>query len=92
MEKEECAGGVVPKDTMSGIVNNELLKNRRMTCLRGCVQRIPLLDSRQPQFRRLRVTLWRTAIRKWTPESIKTLTHMKAFLGLAQYYAIYMPN
>jgi hypothetical protein len=32
------------------------------------------------------------AIKKWTPQVIKTLTHLKGFLGLAQYYAIYMKN
>ena len=32
------------------------------------------------------------ALRKWTPEVMKNITHMKQFLGLAQYYAIYMQN
>jgi len=32
------------------------------------------------------------AIRKCSPENIKTITHLKQFLGLAQYYAIYMPH
>ena len=32
------------------------------------------------------------AIRKWTPEVMKRVTHLKAFLGLAQYYAVYMKN
>ena len=32
------------------------------------------------------------AIRKWTPESITRITHLKGFLGLAQYYAIYMQD
>ena len=32
------------------------------------------------------------ALNKWTPEVIKTVTHMKQFLGLAQYYALYMKN
>jgi len=32
------------------------------------------------------------AIKKWTPECITRLTHLKAFLGLAQYYAIYMKD
>jgi hypothetical protein len=32
------------------------------------------------------------AIKKWTPENIKTITHLKGFLGLAQYYAIYMKD
>jgi transposase InsO family protein len=32
------------------------------------------------------------AIKKWTPEVIKTITHLKGFLGLAQYYAIYMKD
>ena len=32
------------------------------------------------------------AINKWTPESITRLTHLKGFLGLSQYYAIYMKD
>ena len=32
------------------------------------------------------------AIRKWTPETITRITHLKGFLGLAQYYAIYMKD
>ena len=32
------------------------------------------------------------ALRKWTPEVIKTVKQLKGFLGLAQYYAIYMPG
>ena len=32
------------------------------------------------------------AISKWTPSMITTVTHLKGFLGLAQYYAIYIPN
>ena len=32
------------------------------------------------------------AIRKWTPEVMTRVTHLKAFLGLAQYYAIYMKD
>ena len=32
------------------------------------------------------------AIKKWTPENITRVTHLKGFLGLAQYYAIYMQD
>ena len=32
------------------------------------------------------------ALRKWTPDSIKTIRHLKGFLGLAQYYALYMKD
>ena len=32
------------------------------------------------------------AIRKWKPEVMTRVTHLKAFLGLAQYYAIYMKD
>ena len=32
------------------------------------------------------------AIRKWTPDVMTRVTHLKAFLGLAQYYAIYMKD
>ena len=32
------------------------------------------------------------AIRKWTPEVITRVMHLKGFLGLAQYYAIYMKD
>ena len=28
------------------------------------------------------------ALHKWSPDTIKTIRHMKAFLGLAQYYAL----
>ena len=32
------------------------------------------------------------ALRRWCPEVIKTVTHLEKFLGLAQYYAMYMKN
>ena len=32
------------------------------------------------------------ALKKWTPDVIKTPRQLKGFLGLAQYYAIYMPD
>ena len=32
------------------------------------------------------------AIKKWTPEVITRIKHLKGFLGLAQYYAIYMKD
>ena len=32
------------------------------------------------------------AIAKWTPKMIKTVTHMKSFLGLTQFYSMYMPH
>ena len=30
------------------------------------------------------------AIARWTPEMIRTLTHMKAFLGFVQWYSMYI--
>ena len=32
------------------------------------------------------------AVAKWTPDMVKTVTHLKGFLGLCQYYATYMKN
>ena len=32
------------------------------------------------------------AIERWTPSMIKTVTHLKSFLGLTQFYAVYMKN
>ena len=32
------------------------------------------------------------AVAKWSPKMIKTVTHLKSFLGLAQFYSIYMPH
>ena len=32
------------------------------------------------------------AIERWKPEMIKTVTHLKSFLGLTQFYSIYMKN
>ena len=32
------------------------------------------------------------AIERWTPSMIKTVTHLKSFLGLTQFYSIYMKN
>ena len=32
------------------------------------------------------------AVKKWTPDMVKTVTHLKGFLGLAQYYSQYVRN
>ena len=32
------------------------------------------------------------AIERWRPSMIKTVTHLKSFLGLTQFYSIYMKN
>ena len=32
------------------------------------------------------------AVEKWQPEMIKTITHLRGFLGLAQYYSQYVKN
>ena len=32
------------------------------------------------------------AVKKWNPEMIKTVTHLKGFLGLAQYFSQYVRN
>jgi hypothetical protein len=32
------------------------------------------------------------ALKNWTPDMVKTVTHLKGFLGLAQYYSQYVKN